>query len=684
MSEGGDSERLMVLLEARITDFEKKMAQAERRGTKTYTGLRAGSRSATRAMETDMARSTGRINQALATTSARIGAVGLAFRGFLAGAAIGGLTVTVSRIGDIARGIAEVGNEAKRAGVSARAFQEWKYVAEQNRISVDSLVDGLKELNLRADEFVFTGKGPAAEAFQRLGYSAEDLKRKLADPSALLLEIIGRLGQMDRAAQIRISDEIFGGTAGERFVEILDQGEERIRSTIDEAHELGTVMDDELIQRADDLNRLFGSVATTVGSTLKSAIISAASSLVDFLRLWRDFEQQTSTSLQSQLTDIQRQRGQLIDEKRALESDTGLTDTAKGLGFGAEDSAVTKNRVAELQAKIDELSRTEDQIIGVLGSRTTITPPTEPDGTPWTPPENTPGGSGRGGGGSSRARADAFEREVAVLQRRTEALLAESAAQAELNPLVDDFGFAVQRAAAAHDLLTAAQEAGVEMTPALRAQIDELAEAYASAATAAERLDAAQSDTADRAEEVDRLRQDVVGGLARDLLDGADAADALASALGRVADRLIDMALDGLFTAAGGGGGGLLGGAIIPGILHRGGVVGRDGYGHGRAMPASIFADAPRYHGGGVAGLKPNEVPAVLERGEQVIPKGQTAQPSGAQAVHVTVGIASDSALNLMPYVKDVSQRAAEGQVRAYDQLLPDRVHAINRDPWKR
>ena len=244
MSEGGDSERLMVLLEARITDFEKKMAQAERRGTKTYTGLRAGSRSATRAMETDMARSTGRINQALATTSARIGAVGLAFRGFLAGAVVGGLTVTVSRIGDVARGIAEVGNEAKRAGVSARAFQEWKYVAEQNRISVDSLVDGLKELNLRADEFVFTGKGPAAEAFQRLGYSAEDLKRKLADPSALLLEIIGRLGQMDRAAQIRISDEIFGGTAGERFVEILDQGEERIRSTIDEAHELGTVMDD--------------------------------------------------------------------------------------------------------------------------------------------------------------------------------------------------------------------------------------------------------------------------------------------------------------------------------------------------------------------------------------------------------------------------------------------------------
>ena len=43
--------------------------------------------------------------------------------------------------------LAEVGNEAKRAGVSVQAFQEWKYVAEQSRIAVDSLVDGLKELN---------------------------------------------------------------------------------------------------------------------------------------------------------------------------------------------------------------------------------------------------------------------------------------------------------------------------------------------------------------------------------------------------------------------------------------------------------------------------------------------------------------------------------------------------------
>ena len=99
-----------------------------------------------------------------------------------------------------------------------------------------------------------------------------------------------------------------------------------------------------------------------------------------------------------------------------------------------------------------------------------------------------------------------------------------------------------------------------------------------------------------------------------------------------------------LFTGIGGGGsGGLFGGKIIPGILHDGGVAGSDGYGHGRAFPASTWANAPRYHDGGIAGLRPNEVPAILERGEAVIPERMMRKASARgsvsqeQATQVTV-----------------------------------------------
>ena len=110
---------------------------------------------------------------------------------------MGALSGLSQNLGRIVNETAQIGDEAKRAGVSVRALQEWKIVGAQNRIGIDQIVDGLKELNLRADEFVVTGQGAGAEAFARLGYGATELKSKLADPSKLLLEIIGRMERMD-------------------------------------------------------------------------------------------------------------------------------------------------------------------------------------------------------------------------------------------------------------------------------------------------------------------------------------------------------------------------------------------------------------------------------------------------------------------------------------------------------
>lgn len=55
--------------------------------------------------------------------------------------------------------------------------------------------------------------------------------------------------------------------------------------------------------------------------------------------------------------------------------------------------------------------------------------------------------------------------------------------------------------------------------------------------------------------------------------------------------------------------------------LHNGGIAGQGGSSR-YLRDMSMFANAPRYHNGGVAGLKPNEVPAVLLKGERVLPRG--------------------------------------------------------------
>jgi len=117
-------------------------------------------------------------------------------------------------------------------------------------------------------------------------------------------------------------------------------------------------------------------------------------------------------------------------------------------------------------------------------------------------------------------------------------------------------------------------------------------------------------------------------------------ADSFTDALKNVAVALANIALQELSKQQSGGGGGLgsilgsLVGSLFGGggaptsspipiprpVLHRGGVVGQPG--PMRAVPDSVFAGAPRYHGGGVAGLRSGEVPAILQAGEVVIPKG--------------------------------------------------------------
>jgi len=76
-------------------------------------------------------------------------------------------------------------------------------------------------------------------------------------------------------------------------------------------------------------------------------------------------------------------------------------------------------------------------------------------------------------------------------------------------------------------------------------------------------------------------------------------------------------------------------GSIFAPVMHAGGVVGAGG--PTRAVPAMAFAGAPRMHAGGWAGLRPDEVPAILQRGERVLSRREVAAGVGAAPVNITI-----------------------------------------------
>src|SRR5215207_4562996 len=154
------------------------------------------------------------------------------------------------------------------------------------------------------------------------------------------------------------------------------------------------------------------------------------------------------------------------------------------------------------------------------------------------------------------------------------------------------------------------------------------------------------------------VSRDVFGGFAHDLKDGVGAAEALKNALERLSDRLLDLALDQTLAALLGKPGtnqsGLAGNAIASllgslggsggppvgavGLFHRGGIVGQAG--QSRVDSTSAYVHAPRLH----SGLASDEFRAILKRGETVIPAGYGGRGglSGNQEVRLRVQLESD------------------------------------------
>lgn len=145
------------------------------------------------------------------------------------------------------------------------------------------------------------------------------------------------------------------------------------------------------------------------------------------------------------------------------------------------------------------------------------------------------------------------------------------------------------------------------------------------------------------------------------LADGATSfkdafTDMVRSFLSGVAQMLAQaLALRAIQSILGSFGGGAAGGgaaAVAAGVAHGGGVAGS--VGRRRSVIPAIFAGAPRYHSGGIAGLAPDEVPAILQRGERVLSRRQTAAyeaargGGSAQVTTPIVAIGDDAVANAL------------------------------------
>jgi hypothetical protein len=244
---------------------------------------------------------------------------------------------------------------------------------------------------------------------------------------------------------------------------------------------------------------------------------------------------------------------------------------------------------------------------------------------------------------ASGGGAHDYPATIANIEKETKALQDENKEAGFVTDSYDKLTYAKEKNAKVTELTDAAAKQGLSLTDAEKKQIDAVADAYAKAA-AQKAFYKKETEESKKQEQVsieatkqhaqalaqlrDQLAQmsaNFVGGFIQDLENGTKAVDALKNAFKNLASQLLNMALNTLFKnifQAMIPGAASIGGAssVSPFQLHSGGTVGAGGM--RRNVSPLAFAGAPRMHGGGLAG---DEVAAILQRGETVLPRGYRA-----------------------------------------------------------
>ncbi|MCX7898725.1 MAG: phage tail length tape measure family protein, partial [Methylocystis sp.] len=260
---------------------------------------------------------------------------------------------------------------------------------------------------------------------------------------------------------------------------------------------------------------------------------------------------------------------------------------------------------------------------------------------------------------AERARIELIGQSIAPEQQALAIAQARNRVLAEASRFVRDYArdqqFAIEQTQAEINFVGKSVEEKDKYIARLRAEQDLRRQGMSAASAEGQLILANAARQAALNAELDRAREIMQGWqgvfdsamnrfadlLAQGKLDWASWADAGRAALADIQKELLKLAvinplknmLFGTNAATLGDAGGLFGGLLGAFRFHEGGIAGLAGA--PTLAPAAVFARAPRFHNG--AFLKPDEVPAILQRGERVLSRAETRRYERDRAIAAPV-----------------------------------------------
>lgn len=515
--------------------------------------------------------------------------------------------------------------------------EEFNSVLEGAPTIAQAVAAGLKEAGGSVSQLkglIVDGKISSEAFFRAFEAGAVVLEEKAARST---LTLSGATENLQTALVTVVRDFITATNVSERFAGGINTAADAIAS-----FDVGS-----LIQKIRDVRDEFSGMAADFGNAEIWKKISQALGVADEAG---NVLNPDVSATQTKIAGLERELT-LLQERIETNSELGFDNTEALARIGEVQAAL-----AQLRAAAANLPQTVGYTVGEGGLQQTsagnfqvpFNPLTgvPPDLRPpvkqvsiedFRPPPGKGSGGGRRGGrsGGGGGRGNDYEREIQQIKERTEALQAETAAQASINPLIDDYDYAITKARASQELLTAAKRAGLTITPELEASIEQLADGYAKATEEANRLSDSQDRVRRAADDMRSFGKDLFSGFISDIRNGVSASEALANALNKVLDKIIDISLNSIFGDSGPGGSGVLDGLFKMFFHSKGGVAA-----HGKPQPMKTFAKGGISRSAAIFGEAGPEAAVPLPDGRRIpvdlrLPGGPTAGSQGGTTVNI-------------------------------------------------
>lgn len=178
----------------------------------------------------------------------------------------------------------QIGDTAEKFGFTTKEIQEFDYWASQNGTTLDTLLNGMRQLSNQADA--------DADAFKRLGVSVKDNNGNLKDNKALFLETIDALQKVENQTEkTALMQDVFG-RSGLELGQVINLTSKDLEGLSQRAEDLGLIISDTAIKTASDFNDRIDEIKkgfTSVISELVAGTPEAEEKLNQFMENIKTF-----------------------------------------------------------------------------------------------------------------------------------------------------------------------------------------------------------------------------------------------------------------------------------------------------------------------------------------------------------------------------------------------------------